>query len=87
MRIECDIDVEEVLKQINAEDIADFYKGRRDIDDLLSQIGTAAIVRYLQTNESIHFVLDEMAETSDIEEHIADLRAWEIIKEKEKAAM
>lgn len=80
MKIECDIDLDEILKQSDVNDVAEFYSHRRDIDELLRAVGTAALVRYLKVNESPEFILDEMCEVSDVRDHVEDLQRW--LKEK-----
>lgn len=85
MRVRADIemDLDQILKAVNAEDIAEFYRHRRDVDDLLAQIGTAALVRYLRANERPEFILDEILEVTEVEDYLVELRRWIEIKKKE----
>lgn len=74
--IRAEVELYEILKSVNAEDVASFYVNR-DVDEILRNIPESFLIRYLRANNSSEFILDELAEVGDIETHISELRTWE----------
>ena len=83
VKIEVDVDFNELLKQFNADEIADHFTHHRKIDDLIKEIGTDAIVSYLCRKESAALILDAMLEVSEVQAHIRDVNRWLELKKAE----